>query len=61
MQKGFTLLEMLIALFILSLLLMLALPTWQQSSQQNILQKEQQKLYAFLRQIQARVENSSDI
>ena len=32
MQKGFTLLEMLIALFILSLLLMLALPTWQQSS-----------------------------
>ena len=61
MQKGFTLLEMLIALFILSLLLMLALPTWQQSSQQNVLQKEQQKLYAFLRQIQARVENSSDI
>ena len=61
MQKGFTLLEMLIGLFILSLLLMLVLPTWQQSSQQNSLQKEQQKLYAFLRQIQARVENSSDI
>ncbi|MBN6065828.1 type II secretion system protein [Aggregatibacter actinomycetemcomitans] len=61
MQKGFTLLEMLIALFIISLLLTLALPAWQQHSQQTILQKEQQKLYVFLRQIQARVENSTDI
>ena len=61
MQKGFTLLEILIALLIISVLLTLSLPAWQQHRQQNILQKEQQKLYIFLRQIQARVENSSDI
>ena len=61
MQKGFTLLEILIALLIISVLLTLSLPAWQQYRQQNILQKEQQKLYIFLRQIQARVENSSDI
>ena len=61
MQKGFTLLEILIALLIISVLLTLSLPAWQQHRQQSILQKEQQKLYIFLRQIQARVENSSDI
>ena len=61
MQKGFTLLESLIALLVISVLLTLALPTWQHYRQQSILQKEQQKLYIFLRQIQARVENSSDI
>lgn len=61
MQKGFTLLESLIALLVISVLLTLVLPTWQHYRQQSILQKEQQKLYIFLRQIQARVENSSDI
>ena len=61
MQKGFTLLESLIALLVISVLLTSALPTWQHYRQQSILQKEQQKLYIFLRQIQARVENSSDI
>ena len=53
MQKGFTLLEILIALLIISVLLTLSLPAWQQHRQQSILQKEQQKLYIFLRQIQA--------
>lgn len=61
MQKGFTLLEVLATLFIVSTLAMLALPTWQQTNAQMILYKEQQKLYLFLRQIQARVENSSEI
>ncbi len=61
MYKGFTLLEVLTALFIISALSMLALPAWQQTNTQMILQKEQHKLYLFLRQIQARVENSSEI
>ena len=55
MQKGFTLLESLIALLVISVLLTLALPTWQHYRQQSILQKEQQKLYIFLRKIHARV------
>ncbi|PVX32382.1 prepilin peptidase dependent protein A [Pasteurella langaaensis DSM 22999] len=61
MVKGFTLLEMLIAIFIISLTALFTFPTWQQTNTQMILAKEQQKLYIFLRQIQARVENSSDI
>ena len=61
MYKGFTLLEVLTALFIISALSVLALPAWQQTNTQMILQKEQHKLYLFLRQIQARVENSSEI
>lgn len=61
MFKGFTLLEMLIAIFIISLIALFTFPAWQQTNTQMILAKEQHKLYVFLRQIQARVENSSDI
>ncbi|PJG83472.1 prepilin-type N-terminal cleavage/methylation domain-containing protein [Caviibacterium pharyngocola] len=60
-MKGFTLTEMLIVLLIISLLSMLSLPLWQQTNTQMLLTKEQQKLYLFLRQIQARVENSNDV
>lgn len=59
--KGLTLFEMLISLLIISLLALFSLPIWQQTSNQIILSNEQQKLYLFLRQIQARVENSTDI
>lgn len=61
MLKGFTLLEMLIALLILSMTALFALPAWQQTNTQFILAKEQHKLQLFLRQIQARVENSTEI
>lgn len=59
--KGFTLIEILLVVSILSLLAQLAFPVWQKSNAQMILAKEQQKLYLFLRRIQARVENSSNI
>lgn len=59
--RGFTLLESLIVLLIISMAVLFALPFWQQTNNQLILQKEQQKLYLFLRQIQARVENSTEI
>lgn len=61
MSKGITLLELLVGIFILSLVASLTIPTWQQNNTQQILVKEQHKLYLFLRQVQARVENSSDI
>lgn len=59
--KGFTLLEILIVLSIIGMVMLFSLPTWQKTDAQIILNKEQQKLYVFLRQIQARVENSNDI
>ena len=61
MLKGFTFLELLITIFIISLTALFAFPAWQQTNTQMILAKEQHKLYVFLRQIQARVENSSEI
>ena len=57
MYKGITLLETLIALFILSLTLAFALPKWQKNDPKYFLEKEQQRLYFFLRNIQARAEN----
>ena len=61
MYRGITLLETLIALFILSLTLAFALPKWQKNDPQYFLEKEQQRLYFFLRNIQARAEISSAI
>ena len=61
MYKGITLLETLIVLFILSLTLAFALPKWQKNDPKYFLEKEQQRLYFFLRNIQARAENSSSI
>ena len=49
MYKGITLLETLIALFILSLTLAFALPKWQKNDPKYFLEKEQQRLYFFLR------------
>ncbi|MCW9717200.1 MULTISPECIES: prepilin-type N-terminal cleavage/methylation domain-containing protein [unclassified Avibacterium] len=60
-MKGFTLLESLIVLLISSLLLLMALPVWQQHQEQWLLGKEQQRLYLFLRTIQRRVENSNQV
>ena len=61
MYKGITLLETLIVLFILSLTLAFTLPKWQKNDPKYFLEKEQQRLYFFLRNIQARAENSSAI
>lgn len=61
MHKGVTLLELLIGLAILSLALSFAAPLWQRDNPQQILAKEQHRLYLFLRQIQGRAENSSQI
>ena len=45
MYKGITLLETLIALFILSVTLAFALPKWQKNDPKYFLEKEQQRLY----------------
>ena len=58
MQKGVTLVELLIGLAIISIALSFAVPLWQTDSPKTILTKEQHRLYLFLRQIQARAENS---
>ncbi|MDH2927601.1 prepilin-type N-terminal cleavage/methylation domain-containing protein [Lonepinella koalarum] len=60
MKNGFTLVEMMIALLIISMITLISMPAWQSDSQQ-ILIKEQHRLFLFLRQIQARVENSTEI
>lgn len=61
MQKGVTLVELLIGLAIISIALSFAVPLWQTDSPKTILAKEQHRLYLFLRQIQARAENSSEV
>ncbi len=61
MAKGFTLLEMLTVLVILSSVMLLTLPAWQYGSDRAILEREQRRLYLFLRYIQTRAENSNDI
>ncbi|MDH3001484.1 prepilin-type N-terminal cleavage/methylation domain-containing protein [Chelonobacter oris] len=61
MRNGFTLPEVLLAVLILSLLATVAMPQWQTLSDYQVLQKEQRKLFAFLRHVQLRAENSGDI
>lgn len=61
MQKGVTLVELLIGLAIISIVLSFVVPLWQTDSPKTILAKEQHRLYLFLRQIQARAENSSEV
>lgn len=61
MRNGFTLLEVLLTLFLLSLLATAAMPQWQRLSDHQALQKEQRKLFAFLRHVQLRAENSGEI
>lgn len=59
--KGFTLLEILIVLLIISVTVTFSFPMWQTANTKMILEKEQNKLYIFIRELQARVENSNDI
>lgn len=61
MQKGATLLELLIGLAIISIALSFVVPLWQTDNPKTILAKEQHRLYLFLRQIQSRAENSAEI
>lgn len=61
MKKGFTLLELMIALMLISALLLSIYPTWSKLGHQRILEKEQEKLALFLRQLQSRVSNSQQV
>ncbi|NBI12391.1 prepilin-type cleavage/methylation domain-containing protein [[Haemophilus] felis] len=57
MKTGFTILELLLVVFLISSLLLVGIPFWQNVDEQLLLNKEQQKVVLFLRQIQARAEN----
>ncbi|MGV6988858.1 type II secretion system protein [Testudinibacter sp. P80/BLE/0925] len=61
MRSGFTLLDVLLAVFVLSVLATATRPQWQALSDYQVLQKEQRKLFAFLRHMQLRIENSQEI
>lgn len=61
MRKGATLIELLIGLAIISIVLSFTVPLWKTDNPKRILAKEQHRLYLFLRQIQGRAENSSEI
>ena len=61
MYKGITLLETLIVLFILSLTLAFTLPKWQKNDPKYFSKKSNNGFIFFLRNIQARAENSSAI
>ncbi|OOF64516.1 type II secretion system protein [Rodentibacter pneumotropicus] len=61
MRKGVTLVELLIGLAIIGIALSFTVPFWQSGDSKRILVKEQHRLYLFLRQIQGRAENSSEI
>ncbi|OOF58325.1 pilus assembly FimT family protein [Rodentibacter myodis] len=61
MKKGATFIELLIGLAVLAIVLSVTLPLRQMDNPKLILAKEQHQLYLFLRQIQARAENSSEI
>ncbi|MGC7560321.1 prepilin-type N-terminal cleavage/methylation domain-containing protein [Pasteurella sp. PK-2025] len=61
MKKGFTLLELMIVLGLISSLLLAVSPVWQTQGREQMLMKEQQKLMVFLRQLQARAKNSPHI
>ncbi|OOF46695.1 pilus assembly FimT family protein [Rodentibacter trehalosifermentans] len=61
MEKGATLVELVILLAIIGMVLSFSVPLWQRDNPKIILAKEQHRLYQFLRQIQGRAENSSEI
>ncbi|MDG6895904.1 type IV pilus minor pilin ComGF family protein [Volucribacter amazonae] len=61
MYKGITLLEILLTLFILSLLLMNVPPLWRSLNEYLVLNREQQRLKIFLQQIQYYTANNNEI
>ncbi|WP_044470346.1 prepilin-type N-terminal cleavage/methylation domain-containing protein [Mannheimia massilioguelmaensis] len=61
MLKGFTLLEVLIVILLLSLSVSIAIPSWKSLEEKQMLQQEQKRLLLFIKHIQARVENSHQI
>lgn len=61
MKSGFTLLETLLVVLLLSAVATLTLPQWRTLSDYQVLYKEQRRLFAFLRHVQLRTENSAEI
>ncbi|MDO5055652.1 prepilin-type N-terminal cleavage/methylation domain-containing protein [Pasteurella oralis] len=61
MKNGFTLLEMLIVLLLLSCVFVITLPSWQNLREQQHFNQELSKLQLFLRRVQMRVANSQEI
>lgn len=61
MKSGFTLLETLLVVLLLSAVATLTLPQWRTLSDYQVLYKEQRRLFAFLRHVQLRAENSAEI
>lgn len=60
-KSGMTLIELLIVMALLSLSLLVVVPRWQGISDYQALQKEQQNLFHFLRQVQLEVSYSEHI
>ena len=61
MQKGMTLVELLIGLAIISIVLNFAVPLWKTDSPKTILAKEQHRLYLFHAKFRLGQKNSSEV
>ncbi|AAU37331.1 pilus assembly FimT family protein [Basfia succiniciproducens] len=61
MRKGFSLIEFLTVLLLISISGSLTLSGWQSLGESQMLQQEQQRLLLFIKNIQARVENSNQV
>ncbi|AKD37869.1 type II secretory pathway, pseudopilin [Pasteurella multocida subsp. multocida OH4807] len=61
MKRGFTLIEMLIVLFIVSGSLLIAFPSWKEIQHKQLFEQEQNRLFLFLRRAQMRVAQSQQI
>ena len=59
MNKGFTLVESMIVMLLISFTLILVIPSWQYNQEKLLLQKEEQRLILFLKQIQAIAETTN--
>ncbi|HDX1179688.1 TPA: type II secretion system protein [Pasteurella multocida] len=61
MKRGFTLLEMLMVLLLISSMLLVVLPNWTRVIDFIAFEQEQRKLWIFLRQLQTRVATSGQV
>ncbi len=61
MKRGFTLLEMLMVLLLISSMLLVVLPNWTRVIDFISFEQEQRQLWIFLRQLQTRVATSGQV